>query len=135
MPGEWLGGFPLVEEGVVHGDVPVGRLRSGLCRDLGEPFLAGREGGPRVVEDAVERLQGRGGQPEDCASGGGDGGGGEDGSVRDVAVGDASCRAADWAARSCVERGKVNRARDRSSVGVSGGCGSSRCAREWWAAM
>ena len=74
------------EEGVVHGDVPVGRRGSGLCRDLGEPFFAGREGGPWVGEDAVERFQGRGGQPEDCASGGGDGGGGEDGSARDVAA-------------------------------------------------
>ena len=27
----------------------------------------------------------------------------------------------------------MNRARDRSSVGVSGGCESSWCAREWWA--
>ena len=72
---------------MVHGDVPVGRLGSGLRRDLGEPFLASREGGPWVGEDAVERFQGRGGQPEDCASGGGDGGGGEDGSARDVATG------------------------------------------------
>ena len=84
----------------------------------------------------MERFEGRGGQPEDCASGGSDGGGGEDCSARDVAAGGrTSRRAKDWAARSCVERGKVNRARDRSSVGVSGGCGSSWCAREWWAAM
>ena len=48
---------------------------------------------------------------------------------------DASRRAKDWVARSCVERGKVNRARDRSSAGLPGGCGSSWCAREWWAAM
>ena len=75
------------EEGVIHGDVLGGRLGSGLCRDLGEPFLAGREGGPWVGEDAVERFQGGGGQPEDCASGGSDGGGGEDGSARDVAAG------------------------------------------------
>ena len=44
------------EEGVVHGDVPVGGLGSGLGRDFGEPFLAGCEGGPRVGEDAVERF-------------------------------------------------------------------------------
>ena len=75
------------KEGVIHGDVPVGRLGPGLCRDLGKPFLAGREGGPWVGEDAVERFQGRGGQPEDCASGGSDAGGGEDGSARDVAAG------------------------------------------------
>ena len=75
------------EEGVVHGDVPVGSLGSGLGRDLGEPFLAGCEGGPRVGEDALERFQGWGGQPKDCAGGGGDGGGGEDGSARDVAAG------------------------------------------------
>ena len=72
---------------MVHRNVLVGCLGSGLGRDLSEPFLAGREGGPRVGEDAVERFQARGGQPEDCASGGGDGGGGEDGSARDVAVG------------------------------------------------
>ena len=72
---------------MVQGDVPVGSLGSGLGRDLGEPFLGGCEGGPRVWEDAVERFQGRGGQPEDCASGGGDGGGGEDGSARDIAAG------------------------------------------------
>ena len=35
----------------------------------------------------MERFQGRGGQPEDCASGGSDGGGGEDCSARDVAAG------------------------------------------------
>ena len=75
------------EEGVIHGDVPVGCLGPGLCRDLGEPFLAGREGGPWVGEDAVERFQGRGGQPEDRASGGSDGGGGEDCSARDEAAG------------------------------------------------
>ena len=75
------------EEGVIQGDVPVGRLGSGLCRALGEPFLAGHEGGPWVGEDAMERFQGRGGQPEDCASGGGDGGGGQDSSARDVAAG------------------------------------------------
>ena len=67
--------------------MPVGRLGWGLGPDLGEPFLAGREGGPRVGENAVERFQGGGGQPEDRASGGGDGGGGEDGSARDVAAG------------------------------------------------
>ena len=75
------------EKGVIHGDVPVGCLGSRLGRDLGEPFLAGCEGGPRVGEDALERFQGRGGQSEDCAGGGGDGGGGEDGSARDVAAG------------------------------------------------
>ena len=72
---------------MVHRDVPVGCLGTGLGRDLGERFLAGRKGGPRVEEDAVEQFQGWGGQPEDCASGGGDGGGGEDGSARDVAAG------------------------------------------------
>ena len=66
------------EEGVIHGDVPVGRLGPGLCRDLGEPFLAGREGGPWVGEDAVERFMGKGGSGR---------GGGEDCSARDVAAG------------------------------------------------
>ena len=84
-PGVW--GAAGGEKGVVHGGVPVGCLGSGLGRDLGKPFLAGCEGGPRVGEDAVEQFQGRGGQPEDCASGGGDGGGGEDRSARDVAAG------------------------------------------------
>ena len=37
---------------MVHGGVPVGRLGSGLGRDLGELFLAGCEGGPRLGEDA-----------------------------------------------------------------------------------
>ena len=72
---------------MVQGDVPVGRLGSGLGRDLGEPFLAGREGGLRVGEDAVERFQGGGGQPEDGACGGGDGAEGEDGSAGDAALG------------------------------------------------
>ena len=49
------------EEGVIHGDVPVGRLGPILCRDLGEPFPAVRGGGPWVGEDAVERFQGKGG--------------------------------------------------------------------------
>ena len=58
-PGVW--GAAGGEEGVVHGDVPVGGLGSGSSCDLGEPFLAGCEGGPRVGEDAVERFQGWGG--------------------------------------------------------------------------
>ena len=33
------------EKGVVHGDVPVGGLLSGLGRDFGESFLASRESG------------------------------------------------------------------------------------------
>ena len=57
-PGVW--GAAGGEEGVVHGDVPVGGLGSGLSRDFGEPFLASCEGGSRVGEDAVERLQGWG---------------------------------------------------------------------------
>ena len=82
-----VGGAAGGEEGVVYRDVLVGGLGSGLGRDFGEPFLTGCEGGPRLGEDAVERFQGWGGQPEDGAGGGGDGGGGEDGSARDVAAG------------------------------------------------
>ena len=49
------------EEGVVHRDVPVGGLGSGLGRDFGESFLLSCESGSRVGEYAVERFQGWGG--------------------------------------------------------------------------
>ena len=100
------------EEGMVHGDVPVGCLEPGPGCDLGEPLLACREAGPRV-----------GGMPWNGSRGG-------KGSRRTVRVAEviegetrnavretwpraayASRRAEDWAARSWVERGKVNRAR------------------------
>ena len=72
---------------MVHGDVPVGGLGSGLGRDFGESFLSSRESGSRVGEYAVERFQGWGGQAEDGAGGRVDGGGGKDGRARDVAAG------------------------------------------------
>ena len=84
-PGVWEAAG--AEEGMVHGDVPVGSLGPGLGNDLCEPFLARREGGSRAGEYAVERLQGRGGQSEDGPGGGGDRGGGEDCCPRDVAAG------------------------------------------------
>ena len=88
------------KEVMVHRDMAVGHLGPSLGGDLGEPFLARREVGPQVGEDAVERFRGRGGKPEDGPGGGGDGGGGQDrkGETWPRAA-EASWRAADYAAR------------------------------------